>query len=193
MVILSSEEFVKSLTNVSDNIQGKFIGPALREAQDCDLEEVIGTAMTQKLQDLVENDAIGDSGNTAYKALLDKAQYFMAYTVIARLIPICSYKIDNIGATTTSDDRVQNLSMDDIFKLQAIYQDKADFYRDRLQRYILQHRAELPEICENKCLEIQANLYSAASNGIWLGGPRGNGYGRYWGIRHIGYDNPEKW
>lgn len=84
MVILSSEEFVKSLTNVSDNIQGKFIGPALREAQDCDLEEVIGSAMTQKLQELVENDTIGDSGNTAYKALLDKCQYFMAYTVIDR-------------------------------------------------------------------------------------------------------------
>lgn len=193
MVILSSEEFVKSLTNISDNIQGKFIGPALREAQDCDLEEVIGTRMINKLQDLVDNETIGNDENAAYKSLLDKAQYFMAYTVIARLIPICSFKIDNIGATTTSDDRVQNLSMNDVFKLQEIYQDKADFYKDRLQRYILMHREELPEICENKCLEIQANLYSAASNGIWLGGPRGNGDGRYWAIRHIGYDNPDKW
>lgn len=192
MVILSSEEFVKSLTNISDNVQGKFIGPALREAQDCDLEEVIGTAMINKLQDLVDNDTINDSGNTAYKALLDKAQYFMAYTVIARLIPICSYKIDNIGATKTRDENIDNLTMDEVFKLEAMYQDKADFYRDRLQRYILQHRDELPEICQNKCLEIQANLYSAASNGIFLGGARGNGYGYYRRHRHIGYDYPIK-
>ena len=191
MVILTSEDFIKSLTNISDNLQGKFLGPAIREAQEADFEEIVGTAMTEKLCSLVEDGSINDSGNTAYKALLDKAQYYIAYTVIARLIPICSFKIDNMGATTTSDTNIQPLSMEEVLRLQNIYQDKADFYCDRLQRYILQHRDELPEINEYQCFEIQANLYSAASTGIFLGGVRGKeNYRRYWDLRHPGYDKP---
>ena len=191
MVILTSEDFIKSLTNISDNLQGKFLGPAIREAQEADFEELVGTKMTEKLCSLVEDNSIEESGNTAYKALLDKAQYFIAYTVIARLIPICSFKIDNIGASSTSDDNIRALSMEEVLRLQNIYQDKADFYRDRLQRYILKHREELPEISENRCFDIEANLYSAASTGLFLGGPRGKeNWRRYWDLCHPGYDKP---
>lgn len=190
MVLLCSEDFIKSVSNISDNLQGKYLGPALRETQEIDLQEVIGTAMMKKLQALVESEEIEESGNTAYKELLDNAQYFMAYTTIERLIPICSFKIDNMGANTASDDRITPLSMDDVFRLQKMYEEKADWYKDRLQKYILKHRAELPEISEFQCFDIEANLYSAASTGIWLGGVRGNGRGKYWDLWHIGYDKP---
>lgn len=188
MILLCSEDLVKSVSNISDNVQGKYVGPALRETQEVDLTELMGEAMVDKLTSLVGDETIGEAENAAYKALLDNAQYFMAYTVVARLIPIVSFKIDNMGANQTSDDKISPLSMDDVFRLERLYQDKADWYKMRLQKYILKHRSDLPEINENQCLDIESNLYSAASTGMFLGGPRSNGW--RWYVKYAGYDKP---
>lgn len=186
MVFLISEDFVKSTTNISDNVQGKFLQPAIRETQQIDLQSVIGTAMLNKLCDLVSANTIGNQENAAYKELLDNCQYFMAYSVVAKLVVISAVKIDNMGPNTTSDDKVQNLSLDDTFRMQDYYIQKSDWYKNRLQEYILENRTSLPEISEAKCHDIKANLYSAADCGIWLGGVRGKG-----GYEtQYGYDKP---
>lgn len=172
MVYLTSEDFIKATTNISDNMQGKFMGPAMREAQQIDLQNIIGTLMLDKLQGLVSGGTINSAENAAYKGLLEECQYFLAYSVIVKLILISAVKIDNIGPNATGDERVTNLSLDETFNLQKTYQDKADWYAYLLQKYILEHRDELPEITECQCGEISANLRSAASGGLWLGGKR---------------------
>ena len=188
MVYLISEDFVKSTTNISDNVQGKFLGPAIRETQQIDLQGVIGTAMLNKLCDLVSAGTINDTENEAYKELLDNCQYFMAYSVVAKLVVISAVKIDNMGPNKTSDDKIETLSLDDTFRMEDYYIQKSDWYKGRLQAYILANRTALPEISETKCRDIHANLYSAASGGLWLGGVRGWGdcYDKY----HVGYDKP---
>lgn len=172
MVYLISEDFVKSTTNISDNVQGKFLGPAIRETQQIDLQGVIGTAMLNKLCDLVSGGTISSPENAAYKELLDNCQYFMAYSVVAKLVVISAVKIDNMGPNTTYDDKIQNLGLNDTFLIEDYYINKADWYKKRLQEYILANKSNLPEITENKCHDIHANLYSAASGGLWLGGAR---------------------
>lgn len=173
MVFLISEDFVKSTTNISDNVQGKFLQPAIRETQQIDLQEVIGTAMLKKLCELVSANTIDNQENEPYKELLDNCQYFMAYSVVAKLVMISAVKIDNMGPNMTSDEHIQNLGLDDTFRIQDYYVEKSDWYKKRLQEYILANRTNLPEISENKCHDIKANLYSAASGGLWLGGVRG--------------------
>ena len=186
MVFLISEDFIKSATNISDNVQGKFLQTAMRETQQIDLQSVIGTAMLDKLCDLVSGKTINNPENVAYKELLDNCQYYMAYSVITKLIIISAVKIDNIGPNITSDEKIENLSLSDTFTIQDYYQNKADWYCQRLQEYILANRQSLPEISEYKCHQIKANLYSAASGGLWLGGARGNGLYD----THYGYDKP---
>ena len=172
MVFLTSEDFIKSVTNLSDNMQGKFMQPAMREAQTIDLQNIIGEKMHKRLQELVENGEIDNEENAAYKGLLEECQYFLAYSVIVKLILISAVKIDNVGPSATGDERITNLTLEETFNLQKIYQDKADYYALLLQKYILKNKAELPEICENTCKDIHANLCSAASGGLWLGGKR---------------------
>ncbi len=172
MVFLTSEDFIKSVTNLSDNMQGKFMLPAMREAQTIDLQNIIGEKMLTRLQELIETGEIGNVGNAAYKGLLEECQYFLAYSVIVKLILISAVKIDNVGPSTTGDERITNLTLEETFNLQKIYQDKADYYAYLLQKYILKNKAELPEINESTCKDIKANLHSAASGGLWLGGIR---------------------
>lgn len=172
-ILLTSEEFVKSVTNASDNINTKVMQTAIREAQEIELKEVIGSTMISKLKSLVDSGEIEDEENAAYKELLNECQYFLAYTVLVKLCMITTFKIDNIGVSKTSDENIESLGVDDTLHVQNFYQKKADYFQGILQSYILKNKANLPEICQNKCHEIKSNLYSAASGGLWLGGRRG--------------------
>lgn len=176
-ILLTSAEFVKSATNISDNINDKVMKTAIREAQDINFKSVVGSKMYNKLKELVDGANIQYEKNAAYKNLLDEAQYYLAYLVVAKLCVITTYGLDNVGLFKKSDEHMESVDWDDVAQISAYYQHKADSYCLYLQNYILEHRKELPEIDENKCHEIRANLYSAASSGLWMGGVRGKGYG----------------
>lgn len=168
-VLLTSEDFVKSMTNISDNVAGGYLLPSIREAQDMYLQPVIGTSLMECLKDKVATRTV--SG--VYISVIGKAQYFLAYQAIALLLPKVSVKITNMGAVRTNDDNVTNVGSDEVVGLAEQYQKKADFYCRRLQEFVCAHRAELPELPRVDADQMAANLYSAASGGLWLGGARG--------------------
>lgn len=172
-ILLTNAAFIKSATNISDNINEKVMTTSIREAQDINLQSIIGSAMMNKLKELVDSDQIYREDNEVYKELLDNIQYYLAYSVIVKLCVITTYGLDNVGLYKKSDDHIETLEWNDVAQISAYYQHKADFYAKLLQEYILKHRKELPEIDENRCHDMHANLYSAASSNLWLGGKRG--------------------
>ena len=172
-IILTSEKFVKSVTSVSDNIAGKYILPSLREAQEQGLKGILGDALLAKLKGLVANKEIDLESNAAYKILLDRCQYYLAYAAIVEVTNKVSYKIGNFGVAKTTDENMQVASQDEIGKMQYYYQSKADAHCLDLQNFLLQNRSDYPELTENCCHTIESNLHSAASCGIFLGGERG--------------------
>ena len=172
-IILTSEKFVKSVTSVSDNIAGKYILPSLREAQEQGLKGILGDALLAKLKGLVANKEIDLESNAAYKILLDRCQYYLAYVAIVEVTNKVSYKIGNFGVAKSSDENLQVASQDEIGKMQYYYQSKADAHCLDLQNFLLQNRSDYPELTENCCRTIESNLHSAASCGIFLGGERG--------------------
>lgn len=172
-ILLTTESFVKQVTNISDNVNGKVMQSAIRESQDIDLKQIVGSAMIEKLKDLVEDGSIQEASNRVYKDLLDESQYFLAYATMAKLIPILTFKIDNIGVSSTQDENITTFNVEDTFQIKNYFDKKVDWYRMELQNYILDNKAVLPEISDNNINKISANLYSAASGGLWLGGKRG--------------------
>lgn len=172
-IFLISPNFVRTQTNMSSNMQDKFLLSAIREAQDIDLQQIIGTKLYNRLLELVANDTIGDIENHNYKELVDKSRYFLAYSVISRVIVIASVKVDNVGANQTSDEHVDPISVNDVFKLEDYYNNKADHYKNMLQKFLIKNHSNYPELCSYDIDEIKSNLYSAASCNVWLGGRRG--------------------
>lgn len=172
-ILLSSEAFIKAQTNISDNVAGKYILPSLREAQEVGLKSIVGETMLAKLKSLVEKNEVNADGNAVYKELLDKAQYYLAYMTIVEIVNKVTFKIGNAGLVRTTDENMQTASQSEIVTQIEYYQGKADFYCVELQNYILNNIAQLPEINEGARRRIKANLYSAATCGIFLGGARG--------------------
>lgn len=168
-ILLTSESFVRSVTNVSDNLAGKYILPSIREAQDMGLKGILGDALLSKVKHLLKTESL----DGAYKELVDRSQYYLAYMAIVEVTNKVSYKISNFGVAKSNDENLQVATMDEIVKMQYYYQSKADAYCMDLQNWILENRESFPELTVCQCNKIKANLHSAASCGIWLGGARG--------------------
>lgn len=173
-ILLVSEKYIKGNCEISDNVSGKFLQSAIKEAQDLKLTPILGEALVTKLKELVDDGSISQGANIAYKTLLDKyVQRFLMWSVKVDLAHTTSYKVSNFGVTKTSDENMQVASKDEIIADQDYSQAKADAYCNRMQNYLLDNRTLYPELTENRLHEIRANLYSAASSGVFLGGARG--------------------
>lgn len=172
-ILLSSETFIKSVTNISDNVAGKYILSSLREAQEVSLKSIIGDALLEKLKSLVKSGSIDNHENVRYKYLLNKCQYYLAYMTIVELIYKVSYKIGNAGVVKASEENLQVATMDEIIAQKEFYQGKADFHCMEVQNYILEDMTDFPEVNECLCRKIHATLHSAATCGFFLGGARG--------------------
>lgn len=168
-----TEKFIKETMAVQDNLSGKFLLPAIREAQDIDLQGIIGTTLYATLDALVVSGEIYDAANAPYRDLLDVARYYIAYLAVANVIPKVSYKVGNFGLAKSTDENLQVASASEVDKAAAYYRSKADRYCLDLQNFVLNHFSDYPELKEGDLHRIHSNLYSAAGCGIFLGGPRG--------------------
>jgi hypothetical protein len=171
-VLLTSESFVKSVTSISENVFGNYLLPSIREAQETSLRGVLGDSLTDRLKEVVSSP---ETSEKKYLDLIDKLQYFLAYSTIVKLIPKVQFKIGNAGVVKTTDENIQTATSGEIEKMIFNYQNQADTECRKLQQWLLKNYSDYPELSENDCKSIKANLTSAASCGLWLGGARGKG------------------
>ena len=174
-VLLISESYIKSITNISDNIAGDYLLPSIKLAQDIDLESTIGTQLLEKIQELIYNNDISNQYNEMYKLLLDKyIQPYLAYDTIKHLTPTVAYKLVNQGVVRTDDDKSYNITSNEVDKVIDYYSHIANTFKKRLQLFLIANYNEFPELLNWKSIsDIRANLYSAAGCNVNLGGPRG--------------------
>ena len=174
-VLLISEYLIKSLTNINENLSGNYLLPAISLAQDIDVEETIGTQLLNKLKELIYNNEIKLSENEKYKYLLDKyIQPFLCYATIAHLTVPVSFKIANAGILRTDDEKMTNISSNEVDKVKNYYKHIADTYKYRLQKYLIANYGDYAELQTYKSIaDLKTNLYSSASCNINLGGMRG--------------------
>ena len=169
-ILLTSEAFVKSVTNVSDNLAGKYILPSIREAQEQGLKGILGDCLLSKVKHLFNTDSL----EGIYTELVDHCQYYLAYAAIVEVTNKVSFTIGNFGIAKSPDQNLQMASAHEIVKMQYCSRTKVAAYCLELQQWLLQNKESIPELTECHCRKLSSNLHSAASCGIFLGGSRGN-------------------
>ena len=178
-ILLTSERFVKDATSISDNLAGKFLLPSIREVQETRLRDTLGAGLLEKVKALIPADPethtrpIDEDANAVYKELVDRAQYFLAYAAASEACMKTSFKLANTGVHRTTDEHTAAASFDEVTKMKDYYVFKSDAFLRDLQRWLLANADAIPELNACACAAIRANLRSAASSGLWLGGARG--------------------
>lgn len=173
-VLLTSENHIKSVSPLSDNLAGKYILPTIKLVQDIELAGVIGNCLLRALQEKVADDSIKLPENLAYKDLLDHfIQPYMTYMVLSEVTDLVANKIANAGVVQTDDEHITNSYREERNDLKLTYLRYADSYKRIMQAFLLENRNALPELEDCVCERIISNLNTAYSGGLWLGGRRG--------------------
>lgn len=172
-VLLISEDTIKTQSGLNDNVFGKSLLPSIREAQEIGLQSIIGSCLYENLCTKVADGSITADTNTQYKTLLDEyVSYYLIYRVISDLVPIIGVKLGNIGVMVSNDEHLQNLTEDERSRVGTYYEQRSDFYCKRMQQWLLTNKELFQELDECSCNQMKANLESAASTGVFLGGYR---------------------
>lgn len=165
--LLISEKYVKTQSNIQDNVWGDFLTPAIREAQDIELQPIIGRPLYKKILKEVEEKDVEERFKTLIE---DWIQPYLLYQTIVSLIPIIGTKLGNIGTVISNDEHVQNISSSERENLEYRYRYLADHYKSELQKYLLANKDLYPELTST-CLN-NLNLKSSNSLPLWTGGVR---------------------
>lgn len=165
--LLISEKYVKTQSNIQDNVWGDFLTPAIREAQDIELQPIIGRPLYKKILKEVEEKNVEERFKTLIE---DWIQPYLLYQTIVSLIPIIGTKLGNIGTVISNDEHVQNISSSERENLEYRYRYLADHYKSELQKYLLANKDLYPELTST-CLK-NLNLKSSNSLPLWTGGVR---------------------
>lgn len=164
--MLISEQTLKSNGVINNNVDNMYIFPAIEYAQDEGLQPLIGTKLYRKLLELVEDGSIeGD-----YKLLLDDyiTPYLLNKVTADIQLPL-AYKVRNQGIIQVTGDNTYLPSLKDTQSLIQYYNDRADFYANRLSAYLKANRSSYPEYCsQDSCADLPSNR-NAYKTGIYLG------------------------
>jgi hypothetical protein len=170
-ILLISEDYIKTNSGLNNNIWGSYLTPSIREAQDINLQQILGSRLYKSLLDKVADGTIRNAVFNPYKTLLDDyIQIYLMYQTISDLVPIIGVKLSNLGVTVSNDEHITNLSQSERELVQTYYGQRAEFYAKRLQVYLKDNCNDFEEL--NGCYDMKTNLDSVANTGLWLGGLR---------------------
>lgn len=167
-ILLISEKTLKENGVINNNVDNMYIFPAIQYAQDAGLQPIIGTKLYNRLMNMVADGSI--TGETDYKLLLDDyvTPYLLNKVTAEIQIPL-SYKFRNQGVVQSTGENTYTPSLRDIQFVVQNYENKANFYSNRLSDYLRANSSKYPEYYStDSCADMKANK-DAYKTGIFLG------------------------
>lgn len=154
--MLISPDEVKAISQVNYNVQDDTIGYAIRTAQEIYLNEIIGTALYYRLQELVYNAIVGNEdnidavANVEYAVLLDEyiTPYLVAKSAVECLMPL-SFKVRNLGVTKDSDTNVNTVNIDELKYVITYNETQVAEYATRISQFLYRNKDNYVEL--NNC------------------------------------------
>lgn len=159
-VLLISEEYLKQRSLINDNVDACYIAPAIIDAQEIHLQQLIGTQLLSKIYTLVADEQL--DANPNYKTLLEQyIQPYLVYEVQSEILTGLYAKIRNQGVVNYVDTNTTQMTIADINFLKSDFKTKASFEADRMCKYIIANARNYPEW--GRC-ESVADMHSDPTN-----------------------------
>lgn len=169
-VLFISENFLKDNTQVSKNVDVKYIREAILWCQDSEIQTVLGTTLYNEIKDDVTNSTL-----TGYNKTLmdDYIQPCLKHYVTAECLEMAHYKLTNKGVQIQDSEQSTPASRSDVNRIIEKEVNKAQWYKQRMLNYLCEFEANFPSYQnpENGLHIIQPKREGYTSN-IFLGGVR---------------------
>lgn len=167
VLFLSSERLKADFAN--QNLADEYIRAATITSQNY-LRELVGDCLYEALEYKVNNDEIE---GTIYQTLLDDFIVpYLEFSVMGEMCVPTSLKQGNIGVFTNYDTNANSNELPSIKYVEAYWKQRAEFYRNRLVKYLDKNADDVPEWkdCCNCGVITAPSRNNITRTGIWLGG-----------------------
>jgi hypothetical protein len=134
-ILFISPENIYERSSVHKNIDSKMIVPEIKAAQEMYILPVLGTALYDRLQDGVDNNNLTAEEQTLIKSYIRDP--LIMYT-ISELAPALSFQLWNKGLTRKTTENSEAVSSSEIDDFTAKFKNRAEWYLERLIRYLIQ-------------------------------------------------------
>lgn len=161
---ITPEELKNSVLNA--NVDDEYIQPAINEAQDIYLRELLGDNLYNTLLDKIQHNTLADE----YLDLVDHyIKPYLTYEVQALICVPINYKIRNAGIVNQYGQDFQTSGVKDTEYLKSYYDSKAEFYANRIIAFLAKNFDTVPEYTETQD-NITNPSTSQTACSIFLGG-----------------------
>jgi hypothetical protein len=137
-----SEQDVKKNTPIDENVDSKLLQTAMRTAQDVYIRDILGSTLYDKICDDINGAGLG--GN--YLTLVNKyvAPCLYHYVILDSMLPL-TYKMMNKSAASRGAENANAVDVDQLRMIEQRYQNKAEYYAERLRLYLAENDTQFPE------------------------------------------------
>ena len=136
-----SVQSIKDRTGLHANVDEKLVLPEIKTAQDMYILPALGSALYNELQTAVDTNTYTNLQTTL---LDDYIVDTLIYFVMSELPQGLSFQFYNKGLLRKSGENQENPSMQDMIDVANRYKARAEFYKQRLIKYLKQHTALYP-------------------------------------------------
>ena len=150
-----SVQSIKDRTGLHANVDDKLVLPEIKTAQDMYILPALGS----NLYDTLQTHIVGNTLTANEVILLDSYLVdCLVYFVMSELPMGLSYQFYNKGLLRKSGENTENPSMQDLIDVANRYRARAEFYRQRMIKYLNIHSKYLQHLSI-----IQLNLHFCLS------------------------------
>ena len=171
-VLFISEQKLKDSTAINLNVDTSLLLPYVRQAQKLYVEPKLGTKLFDKLKSLITAGTIGNVGNEAYKTLLDDyIGDMLPNWAFYHAVPFLRFKIENGNIFSKTSETGTALSTSEAQHLREEVRNTAEYYTERMIRYIKDNISSFPEYNQNSGSDVDPDR-NAYYNGMNLERPK---------------------
>ena len=144
--LLITPEDIKDFTIMSGNLdEDKFVY-CIKQAQDLDLQDKLGSNLLEK----IEADILAGSLADPYLALVKTfVKPCLIHFAMARFLPYAPYTVANKGVFKHSSENSEGVGVREIKELIEHEQNLAEHYTSRMVAYICANASDFPEYNTN--------------------------------------------
>lgn len=137
-----SVQGIKDRTGLHANVDEKLVLPEIKTAQDMYILPALGSTLYNKLQSAINGSTLNANENILLNNYIADC---LIYYVMSELPMGLSYQFYNKGLLRKSGDNTENPSMQDMIDVANRYRTRAEFYKQRLIKYLRQNNTLFPE------------------------------------------------
>ena len=139
-MFITVNELKTSVLNA--NLDVEYIQPAINEAEDVYLREILGDALYNSLVNKINGNTLTGKYQTLVNSYIKP---YLTYKVQSILVVPINYKMRNAGVINQYDTGFSTTTVKDTAYLAEHYDGRAEFYANRLITYLKQNAVDFPE------------------------------------------------